>query len=143
MIYKGLGLALLVLMFSGCASQEEPRWALLGDTDEKTFFIDRLQVERLTNGNYRYPVKSRRYQKEQPHTKDDSHDTNEDLFIEMNCREKQWTKLWNGFMNQDDKVPFRQFNQAPVPLPIKPDTIHFSAYNYLCGEKTIFVQHNH
>ena len=33
--FKGVGLALLVLLFSDCASLEEPRWVLLDDTQEK------------------------------------------------------------------------------------------------------------
>lgn len=143
MSYKGVGLTLLVLFVSGCASLEEPRWVLLGDTQEKGFFLDREQVERQANGTYRYKVKTCRYQEEKPHLIDESRDTNEVLFLEMNCRERQWKKLWSGFMNQDGKILFRRPNLTTAPQPINPDTIHFSAYNYLCGKKDQVVQHNH
>lgn len=143
MSYKGAGLLFLALLFSGCASLEEPRWALIGDTEDKAYFLDREQVDRQTNGNYRYTVKTCLYQEGQPHLQDESHDTNRILYIEMNCRERQWTQLWSGYMNQDGKVLFRQPTPGPTPQPVKPNTIHLSAYNYLCGKKVIVAQHNH
>ncbi len=143
MSYKGFGLILLVLLFSGCASLEEPRWVLLGDTQEKGFFLDREQVERQANGNYRYTVKICRYQEGNLHLIDESRDTNGVLLSEMNCRERQWKKLWSGSMNQDGKVLFRRPNLNPAPQAITPDSIHFSAYNYLCGKKDQVVLHNH
>jgi hypothetical protein len=143
MSYKGVGLTLLVLLVSGCASLEEPRWVLLGDTQKKGFFLDREQVERQANGNYRYKVKTCRYQEEKPHLIDESRDTNGVLSLEMNCRERQWKKLWSGSMTQDGKTLFRRPNLTPAPQPITPDTIHFSAYNYLCGKEDQLVQHNH
>ena len=143
MLCKGVGLLFLALLFSGCASLEEPRWALLGDTEEKAYFLDREQVDRQANGNYRYTVKTCLYQEGQPHLPNESHDTNRVLFIEMSCQERHWQQLWSGFMNQDGKILFRQTNPGPVPQPVRPNTIHFSAYNYLCGEKVIVAQHNH
>ena len=143
MSFKGVGLTLLVLLFSGCASLEEPRWVLLGDTQEKGFFLDSEQAERQPNGNYLYPVKICLYQAGEPHLKDESHDTNKVLFMEMNCRDRQWKKLWSGFMDKDGKILFRQLNRNPRPQPITADTTQFTAYNYLCGEKTLAVQHNH
>ena len=143
MSHKGFGLILLVLLVSGCASLEEPRWVLLGDTQEKGFFLDREQVERQANGNYHYQVKTCRYQEEEPHLIDESRDTNGVLFLEMNCRQRQWKKLWSGSIKQDGKILFRRPSLTPAPQLINPDTIHFSAYNYLCGEKDLLVQHNH
>jgi hypothetical protein len=67
MSYKGVGLTLLVLLGSGCASLEKPSWVLLGETQENGFFLDREQVESQANGNYRYKVSACRYQEEKPH----------------------------------------------------------------------------
>lgn len=143
MSYNGVGLILLALLFSGCAALEEPRWAFLGDTSEKAFYLDRQQVERLPNGNYSYPVKACLYQEGQPHLHDESRSTNRILMVEMNCRERQWTETWSGFMDQEGKILFRHLNRAPAPHPVEPNTIHFSAYHYLCGDKVIVAQHNH
>jgi hypothetical protein len=143
MRFKGIGLILLTLLFSGCSALEEPRWVLLGDTQEKGFFLDREQVERQPNGSYLYPVKVCLYQEGQPHLEDESHDTNKVLFTEMNCRDRQWTKLWSGYMSKEGKILFRQSNPSPSPQPVVEDTIHFSAYNYLCGKENLVVTHNH
>jgi hypothetical protein len=143
MSFKGVGLILLVFLFSGCASLEEPRWVLLGDTQEKGFFLDREQVERQTNGNYLYTVKSSHYQEGKPHLIDETRDTNGVLFVEMNCQERQWKKLWSGSMDQDGKILFRRPSLSPASQPITSDPIHFSAYNYLCGKTNQVIQHNH
>jgi hypothetical protein len=143
MSYNGVGLVLIALFFSGCASLQEPRWALLGDTNEQAFYLDRQQVERLPNGNYSYPVKTCLYLDGQPHQLDESRDTNKVLLVEMNCRKRQWTEAWSAFMDRSGKILFRHLNRSPSPQPIEPNTIHFSAYHYLCGDKTVVAQHNH
>ena len=143
MSYRGAGLILFMLFFSGCARMEEPRWALLGDTSEKAFFIDRQEVQRLPNGNYHYPVKVCLYQEGQLHKQDDSRDTNRVLFVEMNCREKQWTEAGRSVTDQNGRVLFRHLNHSPTAHPIEPGTIHLAAYNYLCDDDSIIAQHNH
>lgn len=143
MLCRGLGLIFFILFFSGCAYMEEPRWALLGDTSEKAFFIDRKNVQRLPNGNYRYPVKVCLYKKGQLHNQDESHDTNQVLFVEINCREKQWTEASRGVIGQNEKVLFRHLSTIPTPHPIEPGSIHLAAYNYLCADDSIIAQHNH
>lgn len=143
MSYKGVGLVLIALFFSACASLEEPRWALLGDTNEKAFYLDRQQVERLANGNYRYPVKISLYHEGQLHQPNESHSSNRVLLVEMNCRKRQWTEVWSGFMRKDGKVLFRHLNKTQASRLVEPNTIHFSAYRYLCDDKTIVAQHNH
>ena len=143
MTFRGIGLTFLMLFFSGCASLEGPRWGLLGDTAEKAFFIDRQEVQRLPNGNYRYPVKICLYQEEHPHKQDESRDTNNILLVEMNCLKKQWGEVGRSVMDQNNKVLFRHINRLPTPQSIEPDTIHFAAYNYLCSNTAIIAQHNH
>jgi len=143
MLYKGIGLFFIVLCFSGCAALEEPRWALLGDTSEQAFYIDRQDMQRQPNGNYRYLVKICPYQKEQPHKQDESHDTNTALLVEMNCREKQWTETSRNVMDQNNKVLFRHTRPLLPPQSIETNTIHFTAYNYLCRGSDIIAQHNH
>ena len=143
MLYRGVGLLFFILLFSGCAYMEGPRWDLLGDTNEEAFFIDRQDVQRLPEGNYLYPVKTYLYLKDQPHKKDESHDTNKVLFVEMNCRQKLWTKRGGGVVDRDNKVLFKHINPFPAPKPVESGTIHFAAYNYLCNHSDIIVQHNH
>ena len=143
MLYQGVALIFCMLFFSGCASLEEPRWALLGDTSEKAFFIDRQNVQRLSNGNYHYPVKICLYQEEQPHKPDETHDTNTALLVEMDCREKQWTETSRSSVDQNNKVLFRYTSPLPASQPIESGTIHFAAYNYLCSDTDIIAQHNH
>jgi len=143
MLYKGVGLLFVLLLFSGCASLEEPRWDLLGDTDEQAFFIDRQNVSRLPNGSYSYFVKARPYQEQQPHEQDQSHDTTTVLLVEMNCQERQWIAAGRSVVDQSDKVLFRYTSPLSSPQPIKPATIHFAAYNYLCRGSDIIAQHNH
>lgn len=140
---KVVGLMFFILCLSGCAYLEGPRWALLGDTSKEAFFIDRQDVQRLPDGNYRYPVKSYLYQEEQLHKKDESRDTNKVLFVEMNCREKLWTKRGGAVMNKDNKVLFKHINPFPASRTIQSGTIHFAAYNYLCSGSDIIAQHNH
>ncbi len=136
-------LILFVLLFSGCAALEEPRWVLLSDTDEKAFYLDREKVERLANGNYLYPVKVCLYREGQTHELDESHDTNRVLSVEMNCRQKHWTEKGSGFVGKDGKVLFRSLNPIPTVTPIQPNTVHLSAYNYLCDEDSFVAQHDH
>lgn len=143
MMFRGAGLIFLILLLAGCAALEGPRWAMLGDTSEQAFFLDRQDVQRLDNGNYRYPVKICRYQEGQLHQQDDSRDTSQVLFMEMDCRDKQWLEAGRGVMDQNEKVLFRHLNFAPAPHPVEPGTIHFTAYNYLCGNESIIPQHNH
>ena len=118
MLCKGVGLIFSILLFSGCASLQEPRWALLGDTSEQAFFIDRQEVQRQPNGSYRYLVKICPYQEEQPHKQDESHDTNTVLLLEMNCREKQWTETSRNVMDQSNKVLFRYTSPRLTSQPI-------------------------
>ena len=143
MIFRGVGLIFLVLFIVGCASLEGPRWAMLGDTSEQAFFLNRQDVQRLANGNYRYPVKICLYQEEQLHKQDDSRDTNQVLFMEMDCRDKQWLEVGRGVMDRSEKILFRHLNFAPAPRPVEPGTVHFAAYNYLCDNESIIAQHNH
>lgn len=143
MSYRGVVLLLLTLACSGCAYLEGPRWVLLGDNSEEAFFIDRKDVHRLPNGNYRYPVKICLYEAEQPHRPDESHETNKVLFVEMDCRKQQWTEAGTGVMGQDNRIIFRHVNLAPRAQPIDPDSIHAAAYNYLCRNSDIVAQHNH
>ncbi len=143
MMCRGVGLIFFILFFSGCAYMEGPRWALLGDTSEQAFFIDRQNVQRLPNGNYLYPVKICIYQEERPHEQDESHDTNKVLLVEMNCREKQWTETSRNVIDQDNKVLFRYTSPLPTSQPIEPGTIHFAAYKYLCSGSDVIAQHNH
>lgn len=143
MLYKGAGLLFVLLLLPGCASLEGPRWALLGDTSEQAFFIDRQKVIRQPNGNYRYFVKTRPYQEQQPHEQDESHDTSTVLLVEMDCQKKQWTAMGRSVVDQNDKVLFRYTSPLSSSQPIKPDSIHFAAYNYLCRGSDIIAQHNH
>jgi len=143
MSYRGVGIVFFILFFSGCAALEEPRWALLGDTSEKGFFIDREDVQRLANGNYRYPVKIYHYQDEQPHKYDESRETNKVLLVEMDCREKRWIETGSGVMDKNNKLLFRRINPFPTPHPVESDTIQAAAYDYLCNDSDIVAQHNH
>ena len=143
MSYRGVGLIFFILFFSGCAALEEPRWALLGDTSEKAFFIDREDVQRLANGNYRYPVKVFHYQDDQLHKNDENRDTNKVLLVEMDCREKRWIETGSGVMDKNNKLLFRRINPLPTSLPIESGTIQAVAYDYLCNDSDIVAQHNH
>ena len=143
MLYRGGWLIFFVLFFSGCAALEEPRWALLGDTSEKAHYIDREDVERLANGNYRYPVKIYYYQDNQLHKHDESRETNKVLLVEMDCREKRWIETGSGVMDKNHKLLFRRINPLPATLPIEKDTIQAAAYDYLCNDSDIVAQHNH
>lgn len=143
MSYRGVWLIFFGLVFSGCAALEEPRWALLGDTTEKAFFIDREDVQRLTNGNYRYPVKIYHYQDDQLHQNDESRETNTVLLVEMNCREKRWIETGSDVMHKDNKLLFRRVSPLPTSLPIESGTIQAAAYDYLCNDSDIVAQHNH
>ena len=143
MSYRGVWLILIILLFSGCASLEEPRWALLGDTTEKAFFLDREDVQRLPNGNYRYPVKIYHYQDGQLHKNDESRETNKVLLVEMDCRERRWIETGSGVMDKTNKLLFRRVNPLPTTQPIAPGTIQAAAYDYLCNDSDIVAQHNH
>lgn len=143
MTFRGVGLLFLILTLGGCAYLEGPRWAMLGDTSEQAFFIDREDVQRLPNGNYSYPVKIRPYVEGRPHQLDEGRDTSQVLFIEMSCREKRWTETGRGSMDSNGKILFRRLNTSPVSRPVEEGTIHLAAYIYLCGDDDIPVQHNH
>ena len=143
MICRGVGLIFFILLFSGCAYLDEPRWAMLGDTNEQAFFIDREKVQRLPDGSYSYEIKVCRYEEGHIHKKAESHDTNQLLLVEMNCKEGQWTETGRGVMDQNGKVLFRRTTLMPDTHPIEPGTIHQSAYNYLCGDDSVVAQHNH
>lgn len=142
MLYRWLGL-LTFLSLSGCASIEEPRWALLGDTERKAYLIDRQEVQRLSNGNYRFPVKSFHYEERQPHKPDEQRESCEVLGIEMDCRRKQWRAVERYTVDKNGKVLFRLLNSPAAFQAVEPTTIHLAAYNYLCGDSDIVAQHNH
>lgn len=138
-----LSLLFLAFCLSGCATAGDQRWALLGDNSEKAFYIDRQQSRRLENGNYRYPVKVCLYQEGRLHKDDLNRDTNQVMFIEMDCRNNQWRRVGNGAMDQNDKLLFRQLTDSSIFSPIEPQTIHSAAYDYLCRGEALLPQHNH
>lgn len=143
MIRKGIWLIFIILALAGCATTEEARWAMLGDSNEQAFFLDRQQVQRLPNGNYSYTVKIRPYQEGSPHALDETRDTNQVLFIEMNCRDRQWTETGRASMENSGKLLFRFLNPAPRAQTVEPGTIHQAAYSYLCGHEDITAEHHH
>lgn len=143
MSHRGIGLFIFVLCITGCASLEEPRWAMLGDTEDAAFFIDRKQIQRLPDGSYQYPVKIRPYRDGIPHEWDDSHETNRVLFVKMNCRDQQWNETGRGVMDQNNRILFRHLNLTQPAQPVKPETVHFVAYKYLCGKDSLAALHNH
>lgn len=143
MLFREAVLIFIILILTGCASLEKPRWALLGDTSEEAYFIDRQEVKRLANGNYAYPVKLSLYQPGQPHKPDTDHATNRMLFIEMDCRSRQWTETSRGVVDQNNKIMFKRLDVAPRAQRVQPDSIHFAAYRYLCNNSEIIAQHNH
>lgn len=143
MTYRGVGLIFMILLFQGCASLEPPRWAMLGDTAEKAYFIDRHAVERLPNGNYLYPVRINLYKADSPHTLADSHDTNRVLFVELSCNKMRWKEAGRGVMDKDNRLLFKHLTPLPASNVIETGTIHFSAYSYLCMNDEIVIFHNH
>ncbi len=143
MLCRGAGLIFLILFFSGCAYLDEPRWAMLGDTNEQAFFIDQEKVQRLPDDSYSYQVKVYRYEEGHVHKNDEGHDTNRLLIVEMNCRERQWTETGSSVMDQNGKVLFRRLILMPPSHPVEQGTIHESAFNYLCGDDSVIAQHNH
>jgi hypothetical protein len=142
-MYRWAGLVLTLLIIQGCAPLEEPRWAMLGDTSEQAFFIDRENVERLPDGSYSYPVKVCLYVEGRVHKKDESNNTNQVLFVEMNCKKLQWKETGRGVMDKNGKILFRRTSLMPDANTIEADTIHQSAFNYLCNDDSVVAQHNH
>lgn len=143
MSFRLVVLSFFMLLLTGCASFEEPRWLLLGDSDKEAFFMDRQQVQRLPDGTYRYPVKISPYLEGQPHRHDDNRDTNQQLTIEIDCRNKQWLEAEHSVIDQNNKVLFQYLNSAATTQAIETDSIHFAAYKYLCSSSDIIAQHNH
>lgn len=143
MVRSGTGVIIFLLFLAGCAALEGPRWALLGDTSQEAYYLDRQDVQRLPNGNYRYPVKVCPYEEGKLHKLDENRDTNQVLFVEMNCREKRWTEAGRGTMDNQGKILFRHLTPFPGTHPVEPGTIHLAAYTYLCGDDDIAEQHNH
>ena len=140
---RGIGLTFCGLLLFGCAALEEPRWAMLGDTDEKAFFMDRQEVRRLPDGNYHFPVKVYLYQDGQTHQRDDSRDTNQVLYVEMDCAKKRWTEAGRGVIDKDGKTVFRHLNPYPRSQAVEAGTIYAAAYAYLCNNESIEAVHNH
>ncbi len=139
----GLLLLVCLLWLPGCASMEEPRLSMLGDTGTAAYFIDRQNVKRLPNGNYQFPVRVNLYQKGQPHHTDDSRETNQVLFIELDCHAHNWTETGRGVMDPEGKILFRLLSPSTSSQAIEPDTIYAVAYNYLCRNEAIVAVHNH
>ncbi|NIQ11834.1 MAG: hypothetical protein GWO23_20300 [Gammaproteobacteria bacterium] len=142
-MYRGAGLLFLIMLIQGCAALEEPRWAMLGDTESEAYFIDRKSVKRLQNGTYHFPVRVNDYKDDSIHTIDDSHDTNRVLFYEVSCRKKRWKEAGRGVMDKEDNILFKHLTPLPASNSIKPGTIHYSAYNYLCRNESLAAIHNH
>jgi hypothetical protein len=142
-MYRWAGLVLTLLIIQGCAPLEEPRWAMLGDTSDEAYFIDRKSVERQQNGSYQFPVRVNAYQDDSIHTFDDNHDTNKVLFYELSCRSRRWKEVGRGVMDKEHNLLFKHLTPLPTANTIKPETIHFSAYNYLCRNEPVIPFHNH
>lgn len=142
MLQRGM-LLLIVACFAGCAYLEGPRWALLGDTKQEAFFIDRQEVKRLANGNYLYTLKACRYLDDKVHEHDPARDTNRVIYIELNCRDRQWQETGRGVTDMSDQPLFHYLNPSPSRNPIEPGTIQQSAYDYLCGNQSITPRHLH
>lgn len=143
MRYRGMGLAFCCLLLFGCARLEEPRWSMLGDTEEKAYFMDRQSVQRLANGHYQFPVKVCLYQPGQPHEQDSGRDTNQILYIEMDCDHRRWIEVGRGVMDQGGKTLFRHLAPAPRSMAIQPETMQAVAYSYLCTNASLSAVHNH
>lgn len=142
-LLQGLTIAIFAFLLTGCAYLEEPRWALLGDTAEEAYYLDRASVKRLEKSLYRYPIKVIPYQEGSPHLEDKTHQTTRVMFVQMNCRQRKMKVECSGFMTPSEKMLFRQLPLSHEFEVVPPNSIHEVTYNYLCNSATIDAIHRH